>query len=434
MARFINRAVANRALQCALCQDRRGQSLTSFVMSPGGGILCNRCVALLARAPTDEAVAVSRVHDVYRILTGVVPGQRAVELARDLSKQGLRLTHLHGHIGEPAVAAAMMKPHGQGPYYAELKALMDRGVPKPLMQLSLRCRCSFCHRNQRDSLILYYKDEKPLGIRMTLCAECHIVACDLLQRHGCLPEIRPDIRVFCAYDMYRPDAPSPPSNTCGFCDLSRDDDMLLRGPNRANICFRCVAGLLSQVRDDERNRECSYSGVTVQDYAFMSADELRSRTKDILKAGARWYPLTWTHQRKDATSTSMYRSPSGTRVRVRTDMISAPQAWITDDAATEKPPTDASASFHPGMPQKPPHRRCAFCHQDWGSVPGLGRGRRAKDLMPDGGALMTEEQDPGICYECIILANDTFEADGSVIGAASDTEDPVPVVWTPTDK
>ena len=209
--------------------------------------------------------------------------------------------------------------------------------------------------------------------------------------------------------------------------------MLLTGPVGITICFRCVTALLSQVRDDEQRRGCTYAGVTVQDYAFMSADELRTRTRDILKGGARWYPLTWAHKRKDAISNCMYRSASGIRVRVCTDLMPVPLGWITEDAPTEGPPTDSRASFHPGMPRKPLSRRCAFCQQDWKNVPGMGRNKHANPAIPDAGTLQVTDLNLEICYECIVLANDTFEQAGSVFATASDAEENVPVIWTPTD-
>ena len=438
--RLINRAIASRVPQCSSCRNRwyyDSHPLVSFVMSPGGGVLCSECVAVFARAPTEEAVVVSRVLDVYRILIDAASGQSEVEHARDLSKQGWRLTHLLGHVGEPAVAAAMMKPHGRGPHFEELEALMARALPTPQeetppMQMGLpRLRCSFCHRVQRDTSILYHFHKQPGTMGMTLCAECHIVACELLRRHGCLPEIRVDIRPDIPYTVNKRIA--PPSNTCSFCESLRDDDMLLRGPHDAIVCFRCVTALLKMVRDDEQRRGRNYPGVTVQDYAFMPANDLRTRTRDILKEGARWYPRTWTHKRKDGISACMYRSPSGIRVRVCTDMMPAPQGWITKDASTERPPITSEASLYPEVPPKPLSRRCAFCHQEWKNVPGMGRNKHANPAIPDAGTLQIKDLNLEICYECIVLANDTFEQDGTVFASASEAEENVPVIWTPTD-
>jgi hypothetical protein len=412
------------------------QYFAAFVISPGGVVLCNVCAATLLSASLEEAVTVSRVHDIYRILIDAAPGPSEVERAVDLSKQGWQLTHLHGHVGEPAVAAAMMKSPGRARNYDALNALLRQRLPKlpegrPKVRNDLpRWRCSFCRRGKRDTLMQYYSPKEPGNMAIMLCADCLIVACEVFRRHGCLPEVRVEYRVFSPDTVTKRLAPLP--DTCRFCGSTRAEDMLLTGPVGITICFRCVTALLSQVRDDERHRGGNYPGVPVLDYSFMSADELRTRTRDILKEGARWYPLTWTHKRKDAISACMYRSPSGIRVRVCTDMVPVPQGWITKDAPTERPPTDSSASFHPGMPPKPLSRRCAFCRQDWEHVPGMGSSRHANGATPDAGTLV-KDLNLEICYECIVLANDTFEQAGSVFANASDAEENVPVIWTPTD-
>ena len=426
--RLINRAVVARVPQCSMCHnggDYASRPLKSFVMSPGGVVLCNYCAATLLDASLEEAVAVSGVHDIYRILTNAAPGPSEVERAVDLSKHGWQLTHLHGHVGEPAVAAAMMNSPGRGRNYEELDALLRQRLPKlpegrPKVRNDLpRWRCSFCRRGKRDTLMQYYSPKQPGNMAITLCADCLIVACEVFRRHGCLPEVRVEYGVISSDTVGKGPAHFP--DTCRFCGSTRAEDMLLTGPGAVTICFRCVASLLKQVRDDERHRERDYPGVAVQDYSFMSADDLRTRTQDILKEGARWYPLTWTHKRKDAISTSIYRSPSGARVRVCTDMMPVPQGWITKDTPTERPLTDSSTSFQPGMPLKPLSRRCAFCRQDWEHVPGMGSSRHANPAIPDAGTLQIKDLNLEICYECILLANDTFEQAGSVFATASDS-------------
>ena len=437
--RLINRAAATRVPQCSMCHKRSHEAphyFAAFVISPGGVVLCNFCAATLLSASLEEAVTVSRVHDIYRILVDAAPGPSEVERAADLSKQGWQLTHLYGHVGEPAVAAAMMKSPGRGRNYEELDALLRQRLPKlpegrPKIRNDLpRWRCSFCRRGKRDTLMQYYSHKQPGNMAITLCADCLIVACEVFRRHGCLPEVRVE------YGVISPDTAtkrlSALPDTCCFCGSLRDHDMLLTGPGGVTICFRCVAALLKQIRDDERHRGRDYPGVAVQDYSFMSADDLRTRTRDILKEGARWYPLTWTHKRKDAISTSIYRSPSGTRARVCTDMTPAPQGWITKDAPTEGPPITSKASLYPEVPPKPLSRRCAFCHQEWKNVPGMGRNKHANPAIPDAGTLV-KDLNLEICYECIVLANDTFEQDGTVFASASEAEENVPVVWTPTD-
>jgi hypothetical protein len=439
--RLINKAVATRVPQCSMCHNRRyneSRPLVSFVMSPGGVVLCNYCAVTHLDADLEEALAVSRVHDIYRILAGATPGQSEVEYAGNLSKHGWQLTHLHGHVGGPAVAAAMMKPPSRARDYDALHVLLLQRLPQPpeeipeVQQHHPRLKCSFCRRGQRDTLLRYYSPKEPGNMAITLCADCLIVACQLLRKHGCLPEVRVEYRVHSPDMVVKWSA--FPLDMCHFCGSLRDDDMLLTGPDGVTICFRCVAALLKQVRDDERHQGHDYPGVTVQDYSFMSAEDLRTRTKDILKGGARWYPLTWIHKRKDAISTSMYRSSFGIRVRVCTDMMPPPQAWITKDAPTERPPTDSSASFHLGMPRKPMSRRCAFCWQGWENVPGLGRSRQINAPIPDAGALVIADRHHEICYECIVLANDTFERDGSVLAPSSAAEENAPVVWTPIEK
>ena len=202
--RLINRAVANRVPQCSMCHNRRynaSRPLASFVMSPGGVVLCNYCAATHLDASLEEAVAVSRVHDFYRILDSAAPGQSEVEHAGELSKQGWQLTHLHGHVGGPAVAAAMMKPPGRTRDYDALDALLLQRMPKPpkrtraVRKARPRFRCSFCHRGKRDALLRYYSPKEPGNMAITLCADCIIVACELLRRHGCLPEVHVEYRV-----------------------------------------------------------------------------------------------------------------------------------------------------------------------------------------------------------------------------------------------
>ena len=197
--RLINRAVATRVPQCSMCHNRQYNALrplASFVMSPGGVVLCNYSAAALLDASLEEAVEVSRVQDIYRILTGAAPDQSEVEQARDLSKQGWIVTHLHGHVGGPAVVAAMMKPPGRARDYDALKALLLQRLPKrpegrpKVWQERPRLRCSFCHRGKRDTLMLYHTPKEPGTMAITLCADCLIVACELLRRHGCLPEVR----------------------------------------------------------------------------------------------------------------------------------------------------------------------------------------------------------------------------------------------------
>jgi len=63
----------------------------------------------------------------------------------------------------------------------------------------------------------------------------------------------------------------------------------------------------------------------------------------------------------------------------------------------------------------------------------MGRGRQATGAIPDAGALVIADRNHEICYECIVLANDTFEQDGAVFATAADAEENVPVIWTATD-
>ena len=222
---------------------------------------------------------------------------------------------------------------------------------------------------------------------------------------------------------------------CCFCGLAQPNEKwLLTGPGNLTICLHCVTTLLKQIRTDEQRRGRSYPSVAVLDYSFVSASELRVRTVDILQGPAQWHPFTWHLELDDGNSVCMYRSPTGVRVRLRTDKVPAPHGWIVAGAPIGGTHMNPQQGPHQGAQRKPLLKNCAFCQQAEEDVLGVGVSIHAAGAMPCADMLVTVDMNYAICYECILLAKDTFEQGWSSPVAPSAARDDMPVRWIPRER